>query len=265
MKYLNHKQFRKEKHRQSRIFINKCLDKDIQEELIEITLKNLQNSTKRKKTEIINTSGLSVFSKTGSLRHRNNSIRATFGLKRRGWNVPEIYNQLKLSSYTYIPNVFCYGYKRNHFGLVSSTTLVSEYKNNTFNIIELIEKHPNLITPALETSFDIILKHLSHNFIHLDLWASNILVTEDLSKQWIIDVDFCKFNPKKSLEEKLGFCLGYFHRHAISQYIPYSEYKIIVDRWISNKSIEINKNETLSYCAFFTENKMNRKALFNYF
>jgi hypothetical protein len=170
----------------------------------------------------------SVISKTSISRHRNNAIRATFGIKRMGCYdriTAEIYNQLKLSEQEYLPHAYCYGYKINDFGSATTTTLITQYINDTFNIIEFIDAHPDLISPVINLAFDTIFNHLETPQIHLDLWAGNILVNKELTKSWKIDVAYFKFNTKRTTEEKLGFFLGYFHRHKISQYISLIEYE----------------------------------------
>lgn len=83
--------------------------------------------------------------KLTKLRHRNNSIRATFGIKRNGsydWAIAEISNQLRLSDHDLIPSTYCYGYKKNALGFITSVALVTEYIGSTYNALEYLEAFP---------------------------------------------------------------------------------------------------------------------------
>jgi hypothetical protein len=268
MKYLNHKNFTKMKYGRCTIFTNKSLSKGSMGELKDIAYSNLTSVSKKRITEVIPKKEYSVISKTSISRHRNNAIRATFGIKRMGSYdriTAEIYNQLKLSEQEYVPNVYCYGYKRNSCGLVTSTTLITQHISDTFNIIEFIDAHPDLISPVINLAFDTIFNHLETPQIHLDLWAGNILVNKELTKSWIIDVEYFKFNPKRTTEEKLGFCLGYFHRHKISQYIPLIEYEKLAKKWLLDKHPEVDQNKTLNFCDHASQRKISRKERFKFF
>lgn len=268
MKYLSHTDFIKSKQGLSTIFINNIFNNEAIDELKDIACSNLSTVKKSRNTEIIQKKEFSAISKTNFFRHRNNRLQVTFGIKRRGTydrNVAEIYNQLKLSGYEYIPKVYCYGYQRNKFGIVTSTTLITEYVNNSFNIIEFIDRYPDFILPALRLSFDTIFQHLGSPHIHLDLWAGNILVTKDLTKSWIIDVEYFKFTPKRSIEEKFGFCLGYFYRYEIVKYISMAEYEHLANKWMFEKNLKIDRLKTLEICNYASLNKISRKERFIYF
>lgn len=109
------------------------------------------------------------------------------------------------------------------------------------------------------------MKQLNLGFIHLDLWAGNILVTEDLSHQWLIDLEHLKFEPKRSIERQLGFCLGYFYEHKLYNYTSIEDYLDLVKSWLTDIKSTLDHKKLLEITHYFSKKKMNRKKRFKYF
>ncbi len=217
MYYFDNSFFIKSKKENFSVYHYGSLSKEDADSIDDAITISLQKCNANKFHQVTKKNRLSYLTKANTIRHRNGRIRSTLGIKRRGsydWAVAEIDNQIKLQGIDYIPKIIGYGTARGKSGIVKSISIVTEFKDNTYNLLEYINKFPNKVHSSIIVSFKLIKRHLDDNLIHLDLWGGNILVNKDLSKSWLIDLELLKRSPKRSFEEKIGFCLGYLYKHT---------------------------------------------------
>ena len=214
MHYLDRALFNKEKCKSTIVRTQKTVADKLAASIISTTINALDDKQQDRTFNIVREKNeKSYLTKSTSFRHRNNRLRATFGVKRRGsydWPIAEIDNQIKLQSLDYIPRILAYGYKLGKSRTIKSVSITTEFKENTYNVREYIEKFPERLNDVLLTSFNLIIKHLSDDIIHLDLWIGNILVNEDLSQSWLIDIEYLKHSPRGRIEKKTGVLFWVF-------------------------------------------------------
>jgi hypothetical protein len=267
MRYLNHKNFIRSKQSMLTSYVSNSLYQDQSEYLLKSMITKLQDFSDKRNIEVLSQGSKSYLVKTSSMRHRNESFRTTLGIKRResyDWNAAEIFNQLELSHLSYVPGVIAYSYKRNKFGFVIGMVLVTEYIDNVLNVDEFINQYPAYLNDVLVSSFDLIKLHLEAGFVHLDIWAGNILVRKDLSQAWLIDFEYCKFNSTVEIEKKMGFCLGFFYKRNVCDRIVFSSYLKVIESWVYERNILIDFVKMLEYCKFASHNDIGRKERFEY-
>lgn len=269
MRYIDNELFLHSSEENIELYFHKKIANENYKELQRISYDQLKSSSKGLDLEEIKfNSGLHVLFKTRTLKHRNERLKATLGLKRLGTyirSVAAIDNHIKLLDCQYIPKILGYGYAHGRLRLTKKILIITEFKENTYNLKEFLEKFPNRIEKALDISFTMIKGHLNNGFIHLDLWMGNIIVNEELTKAWLIDLEYLKFNPKRSLEEKLGFCLGYFFIKKLPPFIDQEKYLIFLSCWLdknfTGKTIERIRENTI----FFIKNTTTRKERMDFF
>ena len=269
MRYLDNELFLYSSEENIDLYCHKGLESENYKEIQSISYDKLKSSNKGLNLEDIKfNNGLHVLFKTRTLKHRNERLKATLGIKRLGTyirSVAAIDNHIKLLDCQYIPKILGYGYVYGRLRLTKKVLIITEFKENTYNLKEFIEKFPNRIEKALDISFTMIKGHLNNGFIHLDLWMGNIIVNEELTQAWLIDLEYLKFNPKRSLEEKLGFCLGYFFSKKLSLLINEEKYLICLNCWLdknfTGKTLQKIKENTI----FFIKNTTTRKERMDFF
>ena len=262
MKFLSSAGFFKQQRGGCRVFVRADLGQDLSNALYGMLNDRLRLVREGRERDVLELGERAVLAKTAVFRHRNSRIRATFGLKRHGAydrGVMEIHNQLGLLNCPHVPQIVGYGYRRNWLGLVVSTTLATEFIDQSCNLLELIQAHPEQQNAVLLLAFNAIREHLSHSHLHLDLWAGNILVTPDLSRSWLVDVEYFKFAPNGSLEDKLGFCLGYLHNHTIHRFISLDDYVQLVRQWLKDSEQALCHESTLATCIQNANKPLSRK------
>jgi len=206
--------------------------------------------------------------KTNTLKHRNEKIRATLGISRRGtydWPIAEIINSINLKHLDYVPNIIAFGYRLNAIGVVQSTVLLTEYINNSLTVEEYIKLYPENIWPCIQVALIQIIKCASDNFIHLDLWIGNILVNHDLSKSWVIDVEYCRLNSKASVESQIGHCIGYLFWYGLSEHIELKDYLAFCNNFIKENKLINNTDETLKHLTYAATHEIKRKKKLDIF
>lgn len=268
MKNLNDNSYSKEVRGFYVIHVRKNLSVQDRRILLEATLKHLGRSSETPSIEKIRLPTVNLLSKTRSFEREVGAWRTLFGIRRRRsfvWGISEIYNQVKLSALDYVPDVYCYGYKKSRVGLVVATTLITEFKEHAISVMDFIQKYPDSKRMAIQASFNLISKHLNDNIMHLDPWAGNILVTSDLKKQWLVDFEYCKLNPRRSLEKKLGFCLGHFFKRKVCDHITWTEYTDVFLTWADEHDVRVDKKETIDCIQYYVEHRVGKKARFRYF
>lgn len=265
MHYLDNTSFIKSKSNNIVTYAHESLEHEqasaVKEAMCESVIKKEQN----KDFKLIKTPTKSYIIKNNHLGHRNKMIRAAVGIKRNGtyeYSIAEIDNQIKLIDLDYVPRIVGYAFK-SKLGLVKSSSICIEYLTDTYNIKEYIEKYPNKIEPALIKCFNLIEKHLKDDIIHLDLWIGNILVNKDLSKIWMIDLEFLQHSPTGSHEKKLGFCLGFMYQGTLLNYITYEKYKAMIRDWLNN--LNYDNSKVMEQLEFRSKTEIHRKELYSYF
>jgi len=200
--------------------------------------------------------------KARTLRHRNNRWRATFGVKRNNSYdsyISEIDNHKKALDVDYIPKIVAYAYVKGRLGIVRNTIIITEFKEGFYNVEEYIVAHPERINTVLIKSFDLIKRHVDDGLIHLDIWLGNILVNDDLSESWLIDLEYVQHDSGRTYEEKLGFCFGFFYKINLSSYIDEDDYFDLLSGWLETvlpiKDIRLIKDKA----RYFARTKISRK------
>ena len=209
----------------------------------------------------------SFFSKSLPLSHRNNRLRATFFLKRRGtydWPIAEIYNNLSLNDTKFVPEMLAYGYRRNNLGFITKALLITEWIPNTCSLTEFLKNNPEKQEFILNQVFDAFEYFRSKSFLHLDLWANNILVDLTHEKVWIIDLEMGLCTSHVSKEEYLGYSLAYLHYLYDGVPTPKSDYTEFFKKW-AQKSNDIDIQKLLENFNFFYEKKLTKKLRFAHF
>ncbi|WP_157674152.1 hypothetical protein [Endozoicomonas ascidiicola] len=218
--------------------------------------------------KVISIGKCKYFLKVNALTHRNERIRTTLRIKRRGtydWVLAEIDNGIRLAHLDYIPKVKAYGFKRNRLGLVTHAFVLMEFVESAHSVQELINKFPCRVNELVYASFGLIYKHIIDGFIHLDLWLGNIMLSECLKNGWLIDLEYCKFTKHPRLEEKLGYCLGYYHRHTLSGIMSLEQYLSIFNQWHQNTLGDMHCENINSFITKYSMNETARKTRFEMF
>ena len=206
--------------------------------------------------------------KINKLSHRNKRIRSTLGIKRRGsydWSVAEVDSYLKLVDKDYIPTIRGYGYERGQSGLIKKVICITEFKENTCNLEEYIKFNPENIDKAVLLAFDLFDKHINEGLIHLDLWLGNVVVKKDLSRSWLIDLEYFKTNSSRSYYEKFGNSLASFYSHTLCSYIKLDEYINLLTIWYSAKEPNFCIQQLMEHLEIKLNPRMSRKEIMAYF
>ena len=269
MRYLDNELFLHSSEENIELYCHKELANGNHKELQSISFDKLKASSDGLNLEDIKfDNGLHALFKTRTLKHRNERVKAALGVKRLGTyirSVAAIDNHIKLLDCQYIPKILGYGYIYGRLRLTKKVLIITEFKENTYNLREFIKKFPNKIDKALEASFNMIKGHLNNGFIHLDLWMGNIIVNEELTKTWLIDLEYLKFNSKRSLEEKLGFCLGYFFTKKLSLLINEEKYLTFLNDWLDKNFTGKTLEKIKEHTNFFIKNTTTRKERMDFF
>lgn len=261
LNYLKHTDFKNTRSRQKSFFTRTTLDNKEASELIHTTKKKLFKKSPTRTLDIIKTSSSKRYVlKTSKLRHRNIRLRITFGLKRFGSYdrfIAEINNQQQLLDTPYIPKLVAYAYRKNKLGIVTHTAIITEYKEDTKNLIEHLDNDLNNIERLFNISFDLTLQHLQDNHIHLDLGPTNIIINNTIDKAYLIDTELfkCQSNKDISIEQKLGFCIGFLFKSGLNRYMPISEYIDLCEAWI--EKFDSKYNETIFFTALLDSVKFH--------
>lgn len=269
MRYLDNKLFLHASKENIKLYYSKELESENHKKIQSISYCKLKLSNNNLDLEDIKlNNGVHALFKIRTLKHRNNRLKATLGIKKQGSHIrsiAEIDNHIKLLNCQYIPKILGYGYIYGNLHLAKKILIITEYKEKTYNLKELIEQFPNKTDKALELSFNMIKDHLNDGFIHLDIWLGNILINQDLTKTWLIDLEYLKFNSKRHLEEKLGFCLGYFFLYELSLLISEEKYLTLLNHWLKQNFSEKKLKKINKHIFFYIKNWKTRKERMDFF
>jgi len=269
MRYLNNEPFLHSSKENIKLYCHKELENESYKEIQNISYDKLKLSSNDLDLEDIKFSnGIHALFKVRKLKHRNDRLKATLGIKKQGSHIrsiAEIDNHIKLLNCQYIPKILGYGYIYGNLHLARKTLIITEYKEKTYNLKEFIEQFPDKTDKALELSFNMIKGHLNDGFMHLDIWLGNILINEDITKTWLIDLEYLKFNSKRPLEEKLGFCLGYFFLYELSLLISEKKYLTLLNHWLEQHFPKKTLQKISEHILFYIKNWKIRKERMEFF
>lgn len=182
--------------------------------------------------------GPAVFIKARCLRHRNHRIKATlarFRLRSSSPAIAEIVNHINSANVSYIPKLVAFGYEKNRYGLIERVVIATEYCENSMTLREFLERFPDRRELAVTRALEVVGQKLEDGILHLDCWIENLLTDDQLSQMWLIDLEYCKVGSKASIEDQLGFCLGYLYNYRLHEYLPRDTYFSLARDWLEGK------------------------------
>ena len=206
-----------------------------------------------------------VLLKTNTLKYFSQKVRARFGIQRHGryeWATAELDTALRMQGKPYIPEVYAYGWQLNRLGLPEQTFSVTENLFEAISLEDYVQQYPENTEPALKLAFDTFLMAIKDGLLHLDPWAGNFLLAPDLSRCWLIDLEFSKLNSPASLEQQLGFAFGFFYRRKFERHLPRTDYLGFIERWIAVSAPETNRDGFEKELDFYLDNHIKRKQRF---
>lgn len=145
----------------------------------------------------------------------------------------EIANNLQIAPVSYIPDLVAFGYEKGRSGVIKKVFVATECCENTVTLREFIETNPHKTAQAVMSAFALIEKMLADGITHLDLWVENILTNGDLSKLWLIDLEYCTVNSRAPIVDRLAFCIGYFYSYRLRDYLTENDYFELARAWLT--------------------------------
>ncbi len=203
--------------------------------------------------------------KTNTLKYFSQKVRARFGIQRQGrfeWATAELDTALRMQGKPYIPEIYAYGWRVDHFGLPKQTFSVTENLSNTVTLEDYILQRPERATEAMKLAFDTLLTAMKDGLLHLDPWAGNFLLCPDLTQCWLIDLEFSKINSPAPLEKQLGFAFGFFFRNKFEKQWSRERYLSFVEGWLTASAPELSFEEFQKHFRFYLDNHVKRKKRF---
>ncbi len=200
--------------------------------------------------------------KKNTLNHWKSSLRNTLGIKKvYGYKdlTNEFVNLMKIKkSIQKVPIVYGFGFSKKNALLINEEFLLIEYFENTKTIDEMFIQNTHRFEDLLSVVFSTFKDMINAAIIHLDPHPKNILVTEDLSHNWLIDFEYCACEVFNS-DITLGFLTGYFYFYWINRYIDYDEYDNFTFSQIN--SLGVNDQKTFKAVYYlFKNNPIKRKT-----
>lgn len=231
-------------------------------------VRKMLKGPKTKATEPGTFAGKPAILKINTLRYLSQKIRARFGIQRHGryeWATAELHTALMMQGKAYIPELYAYGWTKNKVGLPTRTFSVTENLVNTITLEDFSATHPDAIEPSLTLAFDTLLTALRDRLLHLDPWAGNFLITEDLQRCWLIDLEFSKLDSTATIEQQLGFSFGFFFKGKFSAHMEKLTYLAFVENWARSRVPESDIGTLLTQTEYYLENTIKRKKRFSAF
>lgn len=251
------------------VYVKKRLEAptDANQEWLE-RVKEMLKHSQTKATEPGTFHGKPAILKVNTLRYLSQKIRAQFGIQRHGryeWATAELHTALMMQGKAYIPELYAYGWMNNKAGLPTRTFSITQNLVNTVTLEQFSTTHPDAIKPSLTLAFDTLLTALRDRLLHLDPWAGNFLITEDLQRCWLIDLEFSKLNSTATIEQQLGFSFGFFFKGKFSSHMEKSAYLMFVENWARSRVPESDIETLLFQTEYYLENTIKRKKRFSAF
>lgn len=203
--------------------------------------------------------------KVNTLRYLSQKVRARFGIQRHGryeWATAELHTAIMMQGKPYIPELYAYGWTKDKAGFPAKTFSVTQNLTDTLTLEQFVTTHSASIESALTLAFDTLHIAMRDRLLHLDPWAGNFLITDDLKCCWLIDLEFSKLNSLATIEQQLGFSFGFFFRGKFSSHMDKLTYLAFVKEWTTSRIPESNINSLLSHTEFYLENRIKRKRRF---
>ena len=129
----------------------------------------------------------------------------------------------------------------------------------------LIKLYPENIRKAVLLSFGLFDKHIRDGLIHLDLWMGNVIVQEDLSCSWLIDLEYFKTGSSRNYYDKFGHCLASFYRHTLCSYLSFDQYIKLLTLWHGNNQSDSCIQQLTKHVELNLSSRMSRKETMAYF
>lgn len=171
-------------------------------------------------------------------RHRNHRIKATlarFQLRSSSPAIAEILNHINSAKASYIPKLVAFGYEKNHYGLIERVVIATEYCEDSMTLREFLERFPDRREMAVARALEMVGQKIEDGILHLDCRIENLLTDEHLSQMWLIDLEYCKVGSKASIDDQLGFCLGYLYNYRLHEYLPRDTYFSLARDWLERR------------------------------
>lgn len=206
--------------------------------------------------------------KTNTLKYFSQKVRARFGIQRHGrfeWATAELDTALRMQGKPYIPEVYAYGWRVDRFGLPEQTFSVTENLSKAVTLEELTLEQPERAKDAMKLAFDTILTAMKDGLLHLDPWAGNFLLCPDLTRCWLIDLEFSKINSPTTLEKQLGFTFGFFYRNKFENHLPHAQYHSFIEGWLAASAPELDHEVIQKHMLYYSSNHVRRKDRFSAF
>lgn len=244
------------------VFSMKGLDPEIRRELNACAKIMVGKNDEARGRERVKIDGRTYFCKFELFSGKRRKFRATFGIYRRGMlerSLEEISNLLKSQACGLTPKIYAFGYRKNMLGLVSNVFIIQECLEGAINLEEYLRASPQKVEQIATQFIRTVKSAVSRGVVHLDPWARNVMTTPDLSRAWLVDLEYCRVGEKNwCVEQALGFSCCHFFLAGICDYLSWPEYrKLVLD--ICSSSVELDLQRLSSFLDDFHANERSRK------
>jgi hypothetical protein len=197
-------------------------------------LLSLNDLAKRTSAPIAGSAG-SLFAKRQVLETFPKKFRFARGARKRcgmyDWPIEELLNTSEAHRRgARVPAVVGYGYTKSRLGLVKDFFIITEMLQGYTDGFQWMQSKPEEIHRVIEASFELLFSLNSNGIYHMDLWAANVMISNDgTAPTYAIDLENCFAQNTECLSETLGFQFGFFYRREVYRYITEAAYDALVE------------------------------------
>lgn len=176
-----------------------------------------------------------LFAKRQVLETFPKRVRFARGTRKRcgmyDWPIEELLNTAEAYRRgARVPAVVGYGYTKSRLGLMNDFFIITELLQNYTDGYQCIRARPEDLERVIDASFELLFSLNSSGIYHMDLWAANVMMSNDATgPTYAIDLENCFAQQTECLSETLGFQFGFFYRREVYRFITEAAYDALVE------------------------------------